>query len=245
MDLYIVTGHTKGLGQALVAQLGAEQDIELIALGRARDGPIPGGAQLFVDLADSRAVEATFDRVEERLRGKRFAKAVLVNNAGVISPVGMVDRVEAIDLERALAVNFTAPILLMRRFLIATATSAKLRRVINISSGAGRRPIFGWGAYCAAKAGIDMVSRVAALEAQTAHTGVQVVSLAPGVIDTPMQGVVRSASPEEFVDVERFRQMKAAGELRAPADVAADILRLEKSGKLFAEPVADLRTLGA
>lgn len=245
MDLYIVTGHTKGLGQALVAQLGAEPDIELIALGRAKDGPIPGGAQLFVDLADSRAVEATFDRVEERLRGKRFAKAVLVNNAGVISPVGMVDRVEAIDLERSLAVNFTAPILLMRRFLVATATSAKLRRVINISSGAGRRPIFGWGAYCAAKAGIDMVSRVAALEAQTAHTGVQVVSLAPGVIDTPMQGVVRSATPEEFVDVERFRQMKTAGELRDPADVAADILRYERSGKLFAEPVADLRTLGA
>ncbi|MCM2326556.1 MAG: SDR family NAD(P)-dependent oxidoreductase [Lysobacter sp.] len=245
MDLYIVTGHTRGLGQALVAQLGAEPDIDLIALGRAKDGPIPGGAQLFVDLADSRAVEAAFDRVEERLRGKRFAKAVLVNNAGVISPVGMVDRVEAIDLERALAVNFTAPVLLMRRFLIATATSAKLRRVINISSGAGRRPIFGWGAYCAAKAGIDMVSRVAALEAQTAHTGVQVVSLAPGVIDTPMQGVVRSATPEEFVDVERFRQMKAAGELRDPVEVAADILRHERSGKLFAEPIADLRTLGA
>ncbi len=245
MDLYIVTGHTRGLGQALVAQLGAEPDIDLVALGRAKDGPIPGGAQLFVDLADSRAVEAAFDRVEERLRGRRFAKAVLVNNAGVISPVGMVDRVEAIELERALAINFTAPILLMRRFLIATATSAKLRRVINISSGAGRRPIFGWGAYCAAKAGIDMATRVAALEAQTAQTGVQVVSLAPGVIDTPMQGVVRSATPEEFVDVERFRQMKAAGELRDPVDVAADILRHERSGKLFAEPIADLRTLGA
>ena len=245
MNLFIVTGHTKGLGHALVEQLGVQPDIELIALGRAPDGPIPGGAQLFVDLADPRAVEAVFDRVEERLRGKRFAKAVLVNNAGVISPVGMVDRVDAAELERALAVNFTAPILLMRRFLLATETSARIRRVINISSGAGRRPIFGWGAYCAAKAGIDMVSRVAALEAQTAHTGVEVVSLAPGVIDTLMQGVVRSASPEEFVDVERFRQMKAAGELRAPADVAADILRLEKSGKVFAEPVADLRTLGA
>ena len=245
MNLFIVTGHTKGLGHALVAQLGAEQDIELIALGRAADGPIPGGAQLNVDLADARAIAEVFDRLVERLAGRRFAKAVLINNAGVISPVGMVDRVDAGELERALAVNFTAPILLMRRFLMATETCAKARRVINISSGAGRRPIFGWGAYCAAKAGIDMVSRVAALEAQTAHTGVEVVSLAPGVIDTPMQGVVRSASPEEFVDVERFRQMKASGELRDPAAVAADILRLEKSGKLFAEPVADLRTLGS
>jgi benzil reductase ((S)-benzoin forming) len=245
MNLYIVTGHTKGLGQALVAQLGVEPDIEIIALGRAQDGPIPGGAQLFVDLTDTRALNVAFDRVEERLRGKRYAKAVLLNNAGMISPVGMVDRVDAEELERNLAVNFTAPILLMRRFLIATEVSAKVRRVINISSGAGRRPIFGWGAYCAAKAGLDMVSRVAALEAQTAHTGVEVVSLAPGVIDTPMQAVVRSASPEEFVDVEKFRQMKAAGDLRAPADVAADILRLEKSGKLFAEPIADLRTLMA
>jgi benzil reductase ((S)-benzoin forming) len=245
MDLYIVTGHTKGLGHALVEQLGSGKDVELVALGRAPDGPIPGGTQLNVDLGDSRAIDAVFDRLEERLRGRRYAKAVLINNAGVIAPVGMIDRVDAAGLERSLAVNFTAPILLMRRFLIATATSSKIRRVINISSGAGRRPIFGWGAYCAAKAGIDMVSRVAALEAQTAQTGVEVVSLAPGVIDTPMQDVVRSASPEDFVDVERFRQMKAAGELRAPADVAADILRHEKSGKLFAEPVADLRTLGA
>lgn len=133
----------------------------------------------------------------------------------------------------------------MRRFLGATAALAPVRRVINISSGAGRRAIYGWSAYCAAKAGIDMVSNVAALEAKTAGTGVEIVSLAPGVIDTPMQEAVRSASAEQFVDVERFRQMKAAGELRAPADVAADILRLEKSGELFSAAVADLRTLGA
>lgn len=245
MNLYLVTGHTKGLGRALVDLLGATPDTDIIALGRAADGPIPGGAQLYVDLADAKAIEEVFVRVEERLRGKRFAKAVLVNNAGVISPVGMTDRVSPAELVRNLEVNFVAPIVLMRLFLATLETSAKLRRVINISSGAGRRPIFGWGAYCAAKAGIDMVSRVAALEARTAQTGVEVVSLAPGVIDTHMQGVVRSASPEEFVDVERFRQMKVAGELRDPVEVAADILRLEQSGKLFAEPVADLRTLGA
>jgi benzil reductase ((S)-benzoin forming) len=201
--------------------------------------------QLNVDLAEPRAIDAAFDKVDARLEGRRYAKAVLVNNAGVISPVGRIDKVDAAELERNLAVNFTAPILVMRRFLLATASLAAVRRVINISSGAGRRPIHGWGAYCAAKAGIDMVSRVAALEAKAAQSGVEVVSLAPGVIDTPMQERVRSSSAEDFADVERFRQMKAGGELRPPADVAADILRLEKSGKLFAEPVADLRTLGA
>lgn len=245
MNLYLVTGHTKGLGLALAAQLGAEKDVELVAIGRAPDGPIAGGAQFHADLADARALAAAFDRVEARVRGRRYGKAVLVNNAGVITPVGRVDRIDPEELERSLAVNLVAPMLLMRRFLAATAALAPVRRVINISSGAARRPIFGWGAYCAAKAGLDMATRVAALEAQAAGTGIEVVSLAPGVIDTPMQGTVRGAAAEDFADVERFREMKRKGELRDAAAVAADILRLERSGKLFAEPVADLRTLGA
>ncbi len=245
MNLYLLTGHTRGLGAALAQRLGRLPDNEIIALGRLPDGPIEGGAQLQVDLADVGAVEAAFDRLEARIAGRRYEKAVLVNNAGVVSPVGMIDRVDAADIAASLAVNLVTPLVLMRRFLHATATIAKRRRVINISSGAGRRPIFGWGAYCSAKAGLDMATRVAALEAATARTGVEVVSLAPGVIDTAMQGVIRSSSPEEFVDVERFRQMKAGGELREPGDVADDILRLEASGKLFAEPVADLRALGA
>jgi benzil reductase ((S)-benzoin forming) len=245
MNLYIVTGHTKGLGAALVQRLGRLPDNEIIALGRAPEGPIAGGAQLQVDLADLRALEAAFDRLEARVAHRRYEKAVLVNNAGVVSPVGMLDRIDAGEIAGNLTVNLVAPLVLMRRFLHATATIAKRRRVINISSGAGRRAIFGWGAYCAAKAGLDMATRVAALEAEAAHTGVELVSLAPGVIDTAMQGVIRSCSPEEFVDVERFRQMKASGELREAGDVADDILRLEASGKLFAEPVADLRALGA
>jgi len=245
MNLFIVTGHTRGLGAALVERIARQPDNEIVALGRAPDGPIPGGAQLQVDFAGLPALEAAFDRLEARFASRRFERAVLVNNAGVVSPVGMLDRVDARELAANLTVNLVAPLVLMRRFLQATATLAKRRRVINISSGAGRRAIFGWGAYCAAKAGLDMATRVAALEAQAARTGVELVSLAPGVIDTAMQGVIRSSSPEEFVDVERFRQMKAAGELRDPGDVADDILRLEANGKLFAEPVADLRALGA
>jgi benzil reductase ((S)-benzoin forming) len=88
-----------------------------------------------------------------------------------------------------------------------------------------------------------MASRVAALEAKAGGGAVEVVSLAPGVIDTGMQGAVRGASPEDFADVERFRRMKAEGALRPAEDVAADILRLEAAGRLAGEPVADLREL--
>ena len=241
MNLYIVTGTTKGLGKALADRIALDSDNEIIALARAPDAPIPGGARLEVDLADIAAVEATFDRIEQRVRGKRYAKAVLINNAGIVDPVGPLERVEAKDLARNIAVNLVAPMLLMRRFLRATEGVALLRRIVNISSGAARRPISGWSAYCAAKAALDMATRVVALEAPK----VEAASLAPGVIDTAMQGIVRSASERDFPDVERFRRMKAEGELRSAEDVAADILRAEAAGRLKGDGLLDLRTLAA
>jgi benzil reductase ((S)-benzoin forming) len=238
MNLYLVTGATQGLGKELARQVAANADNRLVTLGRA-----PSDAtNIQVDLADSAALERAGDELERRIAGASFERAVLINNAGVIAPVGPLERVDAAELERNLAVNFVAPILLMRRFLRATAGVA-LRRIVNISSGAARRPIFGWGAYCAAKAGLDMASRVVALEASQRGLAVEVSSLAPGVIDTPMQATVRAASAEDFVDVERFRAMKAEGTLRPAAEVAADILRLEAAGKLAGDAIQDLRQI--
>jgi benzil reductase ((S)-benzoin forming) len=240
MNLYIVTGTTKGLGKALAERIAGDAANELIALARAPDGPIEGGTGYRLDLDDVAAIEHVFDRVEAHVKAKRFAKAVLINNAGVIAPVGPIDRVPGQEIARAITVNLVAPLLLMRRFLLATA-GIPVRRVINISSGAGRRPIAGWGPYCAAKSGLDMASRVAAQE--MAGKGVDIVSLAPGVIDTDMQGTVRGASKDDFPDVARFREMKTGGELRDAKDVAAEILRHERAGKLTGEALLDLRTL--
>ena len=242
MNLYVVTGTTKGLGLALAERIAADPANELVALARAPSGPIAGGVRIEADVADPRALERACDALERHIAGKAYAKAVLVNNAGVVAPVAPLDRADPAELERNLAVNLLAPMLLMRRFLRATEAVA-LRRIINISSGAARRPIFGWSAYCAAKAGLDMASRAVALEAEARGLAIEVSSLAPGVIDTPMQAVVRGAAPEDFVDVERFRTMKADGTLRPAADVAADILRLEAAGRLAGDPVQDLRQI--
>ena len=238
MNLYIVTGATKGLGEALARQIAAQAGNRLVTMGRAQ----ADATNIEVDLADAAAAERAGDELERRIAGGAFARAVLFNNAGVVSPVGPLEKVDAAELERNLAVNFVAPILLMRRFLRATE-GEQLRRIVNISSGAARRPVFGWSAYCAAKAGLEMASRVVALEAAQRGLAIEVASLAPGVIDTPMQATVRGASPEDFADIERFRAMKAEGTLRPADDVAADILRLEAAGKLAGDPVQDLRQL--
>ena len=245
MNLYLVTGSTRGLGAALCAAIARSHDNALIALARAPDAPVPGGTRIEVDLADAAAIERACDRIESRIRGKRYDKAVLVNNAGVVEPVAPLEQVPAEALARNLAVNLVAPMLLMRRFLLFTEGVAALRRIINISSGAGRRPISGWSGYCAAKAGLDMVSRVVALEAESRGLPLEVVSLAPGVIDTDMQATVRSQPEATFADVERFRRMKAEGQLRPAADVARDILRAEAEGRLKGDAVLDLRSVFA
>ena len=240
MDLFVVTGTTRGLGGALAQHIASDPGNDLVCVAR-RAAAV--GRSIEADLADPAAVPSIEAALRQLIGERRYGRAVLLNNAGVVSPVGPLERVDAGELERNLRVNLVAPVLLMGAFLRATEGRAERRRIVNISSGAGRRPIFGWGGYCTAKAGLDMASRVAALEAQQRGQAVEVVSLAPGVIDTPMQEVVRGAAAEDFVDVERFRQMKAEGVLRPAANVAADILRLEAEGKLGAEPVADLRAM--
>lgn len=243
MNLFIVTGTTRGLGAALAARVAADPGNELIALSSAPDAPVPGGARIQVDLGDSAALEAAFDRVEQRIRGKRYERAVLVNNAGVVTPVGPLDEADPDALERNIAVNLVGPLRLMRRFLRATEGVAMLRRIVNVSSGAARRPIAGWAGYCAAKAGLEMASRVVQLEAEARRKPVEVASLAPGVIDTGMQATVREAPKESFPDLDRFLALQAEGKLRTPADVAADILRLEAEGRLAGEVVLDLRDM--
>lgn len=245
MNLYIVTGTTKGLGHALAEAIASDPANFLVTLSRGRDVSDDRRVAIPVDLGDAAASATACDRIEAAMKGRSFEKAVLVNNAGVVAPVGPLDAVDGSELARNIAVNVTAPMLLMGRFLRMTA-GVPLRRVINISSGAGRRPISGWAAYCAAKAALDMASRVAALDASTHGQQVHVVSLAPGVIDTPMQAHVRGASEKAFADVDRFRKMKEEGVLRPPADVARDILRLEAAGRLDGlDAVQDLRELGA
>jgi len=236
MDLYVVTGTSRGLGHALAEQLRTTPQVRLVTVGRR-------GATVVADLATAEGAQAASEAIAREAAHGPYGKAVLINNAGVVDPVGPLDEVDAEALARNLHVNLVAPMLLMRGFLRATA-AVPLRRIVNISSGAGRRPVVGWSAYCAAKAGLDMASRVVAVEAEWRGTPLEIVSLAPGVIDTGMQAVVRGATEAAFPDVARFKALKAEGHLRRPEDVASEILRLEAAGKLAGEPLRDLREMG-
>lgn len=243
MDIVIVTGASRGLGLALAQAYAGQPTTVVIAMARSQPPALPKAVRFgAVDLADPAQVEAAAQVIADAFAESRFGRAVLVNNAGVVGPVGALGRADPTQFMRSLQVNLSAPIVLMQAFIAASRGRADVRRVINISSGAGRRPIAGWAAYCTGKAGLDMASRVAALEAEQSNDGLTVTSLAPGVIDTGMQGEVRAVSVEDFPDVEQFRAMKASGALKSPQEVAARIVELEIGGKLPGG-LADIREL--
>jgi benzil reductase ((S)-benzoin forming) len=197
--------------------------------------------QWSVDLADASAVAARLSAWLAAQPQGAFAAATLINNAGLIPAIAPVGDIAAADLARAMRVDLEAPMLLTGAFLRATAGWAVPRKVLNISSGLGRRAMASQAAYCAAKAGMDHFTRSVALEEALAPNGAKVCSLAPGVIDTDMQVQLRSADSAAFPDIGNFIGMKEKGQLSSPQDAAAKVLGFLNRPDFGANPVADVR----
>ena len=83
--------------------------------------------------------------------------------------------------------------------------------IVNLSSGAAHRPMEGWSAYCAGKAGLAMLTR--AIHEEYAAQGIRVFGFAPGVVDTDMQGSIRASGINPVSKIPR--------ENLAPADEPA------------------------
>jgi benzil reductase ((S)-benzoin forming) len=246
VNLYFITGTTKGLGAALRDLLAIDAENLVIGLSRAAASTSSTGPHnVFVDLADIGSIDPAFAAGAALFAGMRFERAVLINNAGLVVPFGGFDTLDAIEAAKNINVNLVAPMVLTRLFANATRACASQRLVVNISSGAAKRPLAGWSAYCAAKAGLEMATRAAALEATVRDPSLAICSLAPGVVDTSMQAQVRGATAEQFPDVARFRAMKLDGALRPAEDVARDILKLITEGKLTNGGNFDIRELTA
>ena len=242
MNLVIVTGTTNGIGAALRDVLAADANNLVITLSRA-DTMAKPPFNVKLDVSDIAAIEPAFSAIATLIGKQHFERAALINNAGVVLPVGAFDQIGAADTGSNLMVNLVAPMILSRLFALATRPLATRRLIVNISSGAAKRAIAGWSAYCAAKAGLEMATRVAALEASANDPLLSICSLAPGVVDTQMQAVVRGTSETDFPDVARFRAMKADGVLRDAHDVAKEIAGLIAGDRLTNGGNFDLREL--
>lgn len=246
--LYLLTGASRGMGLALAQQL-LSANHTLVCISRTESTELAQqarqtGATLLQwrhDLADSGMLVAQLQQWLHAQRDTPWRSATLINNAGMIPPISPLSQADADELARALRVGLEAPMLLTATFLQATEGWAAPRKVLNISSGLGRRPMASQAAYCAAKAGMDHFSRCVALEEALKTSGAKICALAPGVIDTDMQLQLRSANRDAFPDRDRFAQLKSAGQLTSPDEAARQLLAYLARPDFGTHPVADVR----
>jgi len=230
----IVTGHTHGLGAAIAAEL-RRRHIAVLGIARGSTGAADV-QQVQLDLSAAAAVQAW-------LAGPPLADfladadvAVLINNAGVVQPVGALADQDVGEVAAAVALNVAAPLMLSAA--LARIMAGRQCRILHVSSGAGSNAYPGWSVYGATKAALDHHARAVALDATP---GLRICSLAPGVIDTAMQAQIRATPLARFPLRARFESLKADGALAAPADSAQALVRYALAERFGERPVDDVR----
>lgn len=246
--LYILTGGSRGMGLAIAHQL-LQAGHELICISRHANEGLAAAAkkaevslsQWTQDLSDGQAASERLGRWLQQQDPAQWCSATLINNAGTIPPIAPLSQAHPQDLAQALRVGLEAPMQLCARFLGATEPWGLPRKVLNISSGLGRKAMASQAAYCAAKAGMDHFTRCLAMDEILKPNGAKVCALAPGVIDTDMQVQLRSASHAAFPDQPRFAQLQEKGLLTSAEEAARQVLAFLHRPDFGQNPVGDVR----
>lgn len=216
----VVTGASRGLGAGLARRF-AGAGLRLGVCTR-RAPEVPGAARDAVVSAEVDVTDA--DAVEDFARAVagRFGRIDLwVNNAGVIEPIGPLAGADPAAVARAFDVNVLGVVHGTATFARHVAGRDGGGVLVNVSSGAAARPYAGWGPYCAAKAAVEQLTAVVAVE-EAAH-GLRAHAVAPGLVDTEMQATIRATDESRFPDVGRFRERRR---FNSPAWVADHLLEI-------------------
>lgn len=238
IDIVIVTGASRGIGLELLKQF-QKKGRKVIGLART----IPDEAEEFftVDLTAVEQLENVLPKIIDNYKEKA-SSFTLINNAGTVEPIGVIGEVNAADITGAMTINLTAPMILSNTFIRELAEFKGAKKIMNISSGAGRKVYEGWATYCTTKAGLDHFSRVVATEQSQEKNPVDIVSIAPGIIDTDMQETIRSSGEETFPLLAQFINYKEQGLLSSPEETARNLIRfLEEVDFKETGPIADIR----
>lgn len=214
-----ITGASSGVGAAL-AQTAPYDDVHIVDISRS--GGTPGTEHVPADLADPAAWSAVAAHFVARLDQFEGSHVTFVHAAASLTPIGFAGEVDHSAYRRTILLNAAAPPVLGEALLTALDATAFTGSadLVFVSSGAASKPIEGWSAYCAGKAGQDMWVRVVGAEQRRRGTSRRLLSIAPGVVDTTMQEQIRATDPDDFPNVDRFHALHKQGDLLEPAESA-------------------------
>lgn len=193
------------------------------------------------DLARPAVAAARLETWLQSQGGQSWSSVTLINNAALLPKAAPLASLAFEELADGMRVDLEAPLLITCAFLRATQSWQARRKVLNISSGLGRRAMASQAVYCSAKAGMDQFTRCVALEEAQRPNGAKLCSLAPGVIDTDMQVQLRGSDPSQFADLDYFTGIKEQGALASPAEAARRVITYLMRDDFGSHPVADVR----
>jgi len=240
MQTVVVTGASSGIGRAAAMRF-ARDGAAVLAVGRKAAALADVAHE--VERTGGRCVPFEADVTRPDAAAAVVAKAVdafgglttLVNAAGIIA-MGTIENTTDEAWDEMLDINLRAPFRLMRAavpHLVASRGS-----IVNVSSVTGLRAFPGVLAYCVSKAGVDQLTRCAALE--LAPQGVRINAVNPGVVISNLHR--RSGMNEEnyaaFLD--RSKQTHPLGRAGEPGEIADLIafLASDRAGWITGETIS-------
>ena len=228
----IVTGSTKGIGLGIARAFAREGAVVVVNARGGKDCQAVA-AEIGKEGRRAIAIPADLSRSDEVRRLAREAEAVLggrvdilVNNAGQPRVAPSVDLPEA-DYRYTLDLNLTAYFLLSQevgRGMLGRKSGA----IVNVSSINGTIAFPERLAYCVSKAGVNMLTKVMAIE--WAGEGVRVNAIAPGYVATEM---VKGLAAKGILDRERLSRRTPMGRLGLPEEVAEAAVFLASDAAAF------------
>ena len=231
----IVTGGSRGLGQAIAARFLADgARVLLVARDRQRveeaARELGGGGRLQAmagDVADAGDCAA----VVARARALGDGPLVLVNNAGVYGPMGRLEDVDLAAWEEAVRINLFGTVL-MCRAAIPALRARRYGKIINLSGGGATAPLPRISAYAASKAAVVRLTETLAHELADDH--VDVNAIAPGPLNTRLLDEVLAAGPDavgrEFFEKSLRQRDEGGAPLEKGAALAAFLASAESDG---------------
>ena len=217
----VITGASRGLGAGMAEEM-AKRGVRLGLC--SRNPPALSSSETVVaesvDVTDEAALATFADKVAAKLG----PIDLWINNAGILDPIDQLRNAKSEDFRRHLDINVLGVFHGSKIYANHVRSRDGGGVLVNISSGAARSPYSGWSAYCAGKSAVDRMTEVLAIEEEDA--GLVCYSVAPGIIDTDMQELIRSVTADRFPLVEKFRQLKADAAFTTADKVGAAILEL-------------------
>ncbi len=220
-----ISGASSGIGRAL-ADNAPWEDARIIDISRRGR---PGLEHVQADLSDPASWPTVAGSFERELSGFSGRRVVFVHAAGSVQPIGFAGEVDTEAYTRNVLLNSAAGQVLGHAFLAAAKDVDAQRHLVMVTSGAASLVGAGWSSYGAGKAALDQWVRDVGAE-QELRGGVQVVAIAPGVVETDMQQQIRDTAEEDFPKRQKFIELYESGQLRDPDEVAGQMWALLEKG---------------